>query len=66
MNQKLTQRWANRKALEAMAAFCEAHDLEELFGEEAFMEHCESQAALEILDKAQRNAVKRIRSLIGE
>lgn len=65
---RLKQRETNRLAISAAAALLEAMDFTEIFadlGEDESdpntMEHND-----EVMDKAQANAVRRIRGLIGE
>lgn len=61
-----SQRELNRIAINTAAALIESGDLEWLFGEELFFAEPGNDEYEERLDKAQINAVRRIRSLIRE
>lgn len=63
---RIGQRELNRIALREAAAIIESEDFTSLFGEEFSYEYANDEIMDERMDKAQRYAVQRIRSLVKE
>ena len=62
---RISQRHANRVALQTAAALIESNDLAELFAD-LYDDNANDEAAIEVLDKAKNYAVARIRKLIAD